>query len=92
MKKLILLALTALTLMACADNGVSAPSADEPSKNNNGNCYEKELSFYDVDRGKEFNAYYSEWVKPLCTEWSETNPDVCLRYNIDGTTIVKICE
>ena len=82
MKKLILLTLTALTLMACADNGVS----------NNGNCYEKELSFYDVDRGKEFNAYYSEWVKPLCTEWSETNPDVCLRYNIEGTTIVKICE
>ena len=90
MKKLILLTLTALTLMACADNGVSATGSDEPS--NNGNCYEKELSFYDVDRGKEFNAYYSEWVKPLCTEWSETNPDVCLRYNIDGTTIVKICE
>ena len=85
MKKLILLTLTALTLMACADNGVS-------NNNNNGNCYEKELSFYDVDRGKEFNAYYSEWVKPLCTEWSETNPDVCLRYNIEGTTIVKICE
>ena len=32
MKKLILLTLTALTLMACADNGVS-------NNNNNGNCY-----------------------------------------------------
>ena len=84
MKKLIILALTALTLMACADNGVS--------NNNNGNCYEKELSYYDVQSGKEFNAYFSEWVKPLCSKWSETNPDICVRYNIDGTTIVKICE
>ena len=89
MKKLILLTLTALTLMACADNGVSAPGADEP---NNGNCYEKELSYYDVQTGKEFNAYYSEWVKPLCYKWSDTNPDICVGYNIDGTTIVKICE
>ena len=84
MKKLILLTLTALTLMACADNGVS--------NNNNGNCYEKELSYYDVQSGKEFDAYYSEWVKPLCYKWSDTNPDICVGYNIDGTTIVKICE
>ena len=85
MKKLILLTLTALTLMACADNGVS-------NNNNNGNCYEKELTYYDVHSGKEFNAYFSEWVKPHCTEWSETNPDVCVRYNDLGRTIVNICE
>ena len=89
MKKLILLTLTALTLMACADNGVSAPGADEP---NNGNCYEKELTYYDVQRGKEFNAYFSEWVKPHCTEWAETNPDICVRYNDLGRTVVTICE
>ena len=94
MKKLILLTLTALTLMACADNGVSAPGADEPSKNNNGNCYEKELSFYDVYDLKEgkFLDHFNEWVKPHCYDWSDTNPDVCVGYNNAGTTIVKICE
>ena len=86
MKKLILLTLTALTLMACADNGVS--------NNNNGNCYEKELTYYDVYDFQERKAldYFSEWVKPHCSEWSETNPDVCIRFNNAGRTIVTICE
>ena len=62
MKKLILLALTALTLMACADNGVSAPGADEPSNNNNnGNCVDVIIGYSDVIPGGKYTEYLDEW-------------------------------
>ena len=64
MKKLILLALTALTLMACADNGVSAPGADEPSNNNNnGNCVDVIIGYSDVIPGGAYTEFSDEWDK-----------------------------
>ena len=55
MKKLILLTLTAITLIACADNGVSAPSQI---------CYDKKLTYQDVT-SPEYRDYETEWLEKL---------------------------
>lgn len=56
MKKLLLLTLTAITLIACADNGVSAPSQI---------CYDKKLTFQDVT-SPEYKDYETEWYEKAC--------------------------
>lgn len=66
MKKLLLLTLTAITLIACADNGASAPSQI---------CYDKKLTYQDVS-SPEYKDYEAEWYEkacvspgPECTYW-----------------------
>lgn len=86
MKKLILLALTALTLMACADNGVSAPSDDEPS--NNGNCVDIIVSYRDVMNGGAYTDYYNEYLEKACTKWDN---GYCVDFNTAAKVPVKYC-
>lgn len=86
MKKLILLALTALTLMACADNGVSAPGADEPS--NNGTCVDIIIGYDDINNGGAYTDYYNEFVEKACHKWD--NGD-CVGVNTAAKVPVKYC-
>ena len=88
MKKLILLTLTALTLMACADNGVSAPGADEPSKNNNGNCVDFVVTLEDVKFG-DYQEYYKEWENQACT-YRDTE-GACLNSDMDKKAVIHDC-
>lgn len=89
MKKLILLALTALTLMACADNGVSAPGVDEPSNNNNnGNCVDIIVGYDDVIDGGAYTDYAAEWKKAACDTWDN---GYCVGVNTAAKVPVKYC-
>ena len=56
MKKLIFLTLTALTMIACGDNGVSAPSQI---------CFDKKLTYQDVI-SPEYRDYADEWNEKAC--------------------------
>lgn len=88
MKKLILLTLTALTLMACADNGVSAPGADEPSNNNNGNCVDFVVNLDDVQNGS-YKEYYKEWENQACVN---RNVDgLCLSVDMTKKAVIHDC-
>lgn len=89
MKKLILLALTALTLMACADNGVSAPGVDEPSNNNNnGNCVDIIVGYRDVIDGGAYTDYYNEFKNKACNKWDDGD---CVGLNTAAKVPVKYC-
>ena len=73
MKKLILLTLTTITLIACGDNGVSAPSEI---------CYDKKLTYQDVT-SPEYRDYESEWLEKACvskygSECTYWDPDYVL--------------
>ena len=85
MKKLILLALTALTLMACADNGVSAPGADEP---NNGNCVDVLIGWKDVQEGGAYVDYDMKWQEGACIDWGEAG---CRSVDFSKKVIIKEC-
>ena len=88
MKKLILLTLTALTLMACADNGVSAPGVDEPSKNNNGNCVDVVVTLEDVKFG-DYQEYIKEWEDQACIYRSAEG--VCLNADANKKAVIHDC-
>jgi hypothetical protein len=85
MKKLILLTLTALTLMACADNGVSAPGADE---SNNGNCVDFVVTREDVKFG-DYQEYYDEWKNQAC-DYRDADGD-CLSVDTNKKAIIHDC-
>lgn len=72
MKKLLLLTLTTITLIACADNGVSAPSQI---------CYDKKLTYQDVT-SPEYRDYEAEWYEKACVspgaECTYWDPDYVL--------------
>lgn len=78
MKKLILLTLTAITLMACADNGVSAPSEI---------CYDKKLTYRDVN-SPMYSQYADEWNEGACMEKIGS---ACALYNSEYTITVREC-
>ena len=66
MKKIIFAMISATMLIACADNGVSAPSEI---------CYDKKLTYQDVT-SPEYRDYETEWNEkacvspgPECTDW-----------------------
>lgn len=79
MKKLILLTLTAITLIACADNGVSAP---------NQICYDKKYSFNDVST--TYTEYEAEWYEKACVAKS-TNTYECIYWDPDYILTVREC-
>ena len=83
MKKLILLTLTALTLMACDDNGVS-----EPSNNNNGNCVDIIVGYRDVIDGGAYTDYYNEFRDKACNKWDD---GYCVGLNTAAKVPVKYC-
>lgn len=76
MKKLILLTLTALTLIACGDNGVSAPSQI---------CYDKKLSFQDVTT--TYTEYEAEWYEKACVS---PGPE-CTYWDVNYILTVREC-
>lgn len=78
MKKLILLTLTALTLIACADNGMSAPSEI---------CYDKKLTYKDVV-STMYSQYADEWKEGAC---EAKVGDACAQYNSEYTITVREC-
>lgn len=78
MKKLILLTLTAITLIACADNGVSAPSEI---------CFDKKLTYSDVT-SPEYRDYEAEWLEKACV----AKPgDECLYWDNSYILTVREC-
>ena len=81
MKKLVLLTLTALTLMACADNGVS-------NNNNNGNCVDIIIGYRDVIDGGAYTDYEMKWVEEACIDWGEVG---CRSYDFSKKAIIKEC-
>lgn len=83
MKKLILLTLTAITLMACADNGVSAPSDSSPRQI----CYDKKLTYQDVT-SPEYKDYEAEWLEKACVAKPDTE---CIYWNPDYVLTVREC-
>lgn len=78
MKKFILLTLTAITLIACADNGVSAP---------NQICYDKKLTYQDVS-SPEYSDYEAEWYEKACVN---TNGIKCIYWDFDYILTVREC-
>ena len=80
MKKLILLTLTALTLMACDDNDVS--------NNNNGNCVDFVVTFEDVKYG-DYQEYYKEWENQACTNRNAAG--TCLNADMDKKAVIHDC-
>ena len=81
MKKLILLTLTALTLMACDDNGVS--------NNNNGNCVDIIIGYRDVIDGGAYTDYEMKWAEEACTDWDEEAQ--CRSLDFSKKAIIKEC-
>ena len=78
MKKLLLLTLTAITLIACADNGVSAPSQI---------CFDKKLTYQDVT-SPEYRDYEAEWLEKACV----ARPDAeCIYWDPDYVLTVREC-
>ena len=82
MKKLVLLTLTALTLMACADNGVS-------NNNNNGNCVDIIIGYRDVIDGGAYTDYEMKWAEEACTDWDEEAQ--CRSLDFSKKAIIKEC-
>lgn len=80
MKKLLLLILTAITLIACADNGVSAPSQI---------CYDKKLTYQDVT-SPEYRDYEAEWLEKACVTKSNYSFE-CLYWDNSYTLTVREC-
>lgn len=78
MKKLILLALTAITLIACADNGVSAPSQI---------CYDKKLTYQDVS-SSQYSDYAAEWYEKACVS---NYGSECIYWDFDYILTVREC-
>lgn len=83
MKKLILLTLTAITLMACADNGVSAPSDSSPRQI----CYDKKLTYQDVI-SPEYREYEAEWNEKACVSKYGSE---CIYWDNDYVLTVREC-
>ena len=79
MKKLILLTLTAITLIACTDNGVSAPSEI---------CYDKKLTYQDVT-SPEYRDYETEWLEKACV--SKKYGSECIYWDFDYVLTVREC-
>ena len=80
MKKFILLTLTAITLIACADNGVSAP---------NQICYDKKLTYQDVS-SPEYSDYEAEWYEKACVTKSTYSYE-CIYWDFDYILTVREC-
>ena len=78
MKKIILLTLTALTLIACGDNGVSAPSQI---------CFDKKLTYSDVT-SPEYRDYADEWLEKACVARPDTE---CIYWDPDYVLTVREC-
>jgi len=77
MKKLILLTLTAITLIACGDNGVSAPSQI---------CFDKKLTYSDVT-SPEYRDYEAEWLEKACVSPGSE----CTYWDFDYVLTVREC-
>ena len=77
MKKLLLLTLTAITLIACADNGVSAPSQI---------CFDKKLTYQDVT-SPEYRDYEAEWLEKACV----SPGDECTYWDVNYILTVREC-
>lgn len=73
--------------MACADNGVSAPGADEP--NNNGNCVDVIIGYKDVIDGGAYTDYEMKWQEEACIDWNENA--VCRAVDFSKKAIIKEC-
>ena len=84
MKKLLLLTLTAITLIACADNGVSAPSDSTPRQI----CYDKKLTYQDVT-SPEYRDYEAEWNEKACV--SKHSDNRCRYWDYDYILTVREC-
>lgn len=78
MKKLILLTLTALTLIACGDNGVSAPSQI---------CFDKKLTYSDVT-SSQYSDYEAEWDEKACVSRRGSE---CIYWDTDYVLTVREC-
>lgn len=78
MKKLILTMISATMLIACAENGVSAPSEI---------CYDKKLTYKDVV-STMYSQYADEWKEGACVA---KVGDECAQYNSEYTITVREC-
>jgi hypothetical protein len=80
MKKLFLI-LFATLLVACADNGTSAPSEI---------CYSRTIG-YDEVCTREFSQYREEWLEKACLKKFEGLDDVCVEYDYNYTMTKLHC-
>lgn len=78
MKKIIFALISATMLVACADNGMSAPSEI---------CYDKKLTYKDVV-SPMYSQYADEWKDGACEQ--KIGPD-CALYNSEYTITVREC-
>lgn len=78
MKKIIFAMISATMLIACADNGVSAPSEI---------CYDKKLTYKDVV-SQMYSQYADEWKEGAC---EAKVGDACALYNSEYTITVREC-
>ena len=70
--------ISAIMLIACADNGVSAPSEI---------CYDKKLTYKDVV-SPMYSQYADEWNEGACMEKIGS---ACALYNNEYTITVREC-
>ncbi len=78
MKKIIFTMISATMFIACADNGVSAPSEI---------CYDKKLTYKDVV-STMYSQYADEWNEGACV--AKIGSD-CAQYNSEYTITVREC-
>ena len=78
MKKIIFAMISATMLIACADNGVSAPSEI---------CYDKKLTYSDVT-SPEYSQYADEWNEGACV--AKYGPD-CAQWDANYTITIREC-
>lgn len=70
--------ISATMIIACADNGVSAPSEI---------CYDKKLTYKDV-ASPMYSQYADEWKEGACVA---KFGDECAQYNSEYTITVREC-
>ena len=82
MKKLFLI-LSATLLVACADNGTSAPSEI---------CYDKQITYADM-KNPMYKQYQDQWFDNACADTIMFNDGStqCAKYNQDYMFTVREC-
>lgn len=75
--KMILLLMITIIMVACCDNGMSAPSEV---------CYDKKIGYKEVST--QYSQYQEEWMTGACLQKIEND---CAMYDINYTITIREC-
>ena len=75
--KMILLLMITIIMVACGDNGMSAPSEV---------CYDKKIGYTEV--ATQYSQYQEEWISGACLQKIEND---CAMYDRNYTITIREC-